>query len=295
MKSFPGLVMNVSEKLASNGKPYLTFDLLRQDGTRCPAKMWGVTAEEGPKENAVYLFKGREDSFNGQTYIVVEQFKADPDVPAVETFLPRSRLTTEDLTSMFGEYVETIADRDMRNAVKFVFLSTWMEPFFRAPGASAMHHACVGGLAHHTIGVASIICGMPRFYRNFNRDIALAGALLHDVGKVAEYEIKPGFPRTVLGKLHGHITIGFDFVRGELGGKLDDGVMLKLGHVILAHHGKLEWGSPVEPQTAEALAVFQADYLDSRMAGSDAALEGVKPGEWTQAAVGVTGSKMLRS
>jgi 3'-5' exoribonuclease len=132
-----------------------------------------------------------------------------------------------------------------------------------------MHHVYLGGLLEHSLAVATLADDICRRYPGLNRDLLVAGALLHDVGKISELRYARSFEYTDVGKLIGHIVIGVEIVeeklRGLPGFPLDLAVLLK--HLLLSHHGQYEFGSPKRPKTIEAVILNFIDDLDSKING----------------------------
>jgi 3'-5' exoribonuclease len=139
--------------------------------------------------------------------------------------------------------------------------------YLEAPAAKRVHHAYLGGLAEHSLEVAELVLTIARFSQNMDRDLAVTAALLHDLGKIKEYSYRRVIDLTDDGRLVGHTVLGYHMLLsriGELQGFPQD-LAQRLLHAILAHHGQMEWGAPVVPQTVEAAAVHHADLLSSRI------------------------------
>ncbi|MDI6871935.1 MAG: HD domain-containing protein [Bacillota bacterium] len=166
------------------------------------------------------------------------------------------------------------------------------DPQFRrayseAPAAKRVHHNYLGGLLEHSLEVAELVEAVARFAPEaeggLNRDLALTGALLHDIGKVREYRYRPLIDLTDEGKLLGHTVLGCAMVReraAALGPEVvAPEVVLELEHLLLTHHGELEWGAPVLPQTVEAAALHYADLLSGRVKQYQQVAAGASPGE----------------
>ena len=138
-----------------------------------------------------------------------------------------------------------------------------------APAAKGMHHVYLGGLLEHSLSVASLVDRIVPQYKNLNRDLLIAGALLHDVGKVREMAYARAFDYTDEGKLLGHITIGVEMIHEKIllidGFPHEQGMLLK--HMILSHHGQYEFGSPKRPKTIEATVLNYLDDMDSKING----------------------------
>lgn len=139
--------------------------------------------------------------------------------------------------------------------------------YLEAPAAKRIHHNYLGGLLEHSLEVAELVETVAAFTPGFDRDLALTGALLHDIGKIQEYQCRPLIDLTDEGKLLGHTVIGCEMLRDRL--RRVEGMprrlAVQLEHLLLAHHGELQWGAPVLPQTLEAAALHYADLLSGRV------------------------------
>jgi 3'-5' exoribonuclease len=191
------------------------------------------------------------------------------------------------LEARFFALVERTGDVWLRRLLERVFArdgAFW--PRFRmAPAAKHFHEAYPHGLLDHTLRVAEGVEAMAPLFAPVDRDVAVAGALLHDIGKAHTYTTDPVSPElTDLGRLEGHIVIGYEIVRrvvGDLQGFPPE-TARSLRHIVLSHHGKLDYGSPVVPATREAVLVHHVDDLAARMGSLDRLERGLGPGdEWS--------------
>jgi 3'-5' exoribonuclease len=145
--------------------------------------------------------------------------------------------------------------------------SSYMEGFASAPASIQLHSAAVGGLIHHTINVAELCLKIVELHTDLDRDLVLTGALLHDIGKIPSFKVTSNITQTHEGNLLGHIILGDQ----ELTARIEQiegfppDLAFKLRHILLSHHGKKDWGSPVEPMLPEALAVHESDDLDAKL------------------------------
>ncbi len=177
---------------------------------------------------------------------------------------------------------------------------TFQTAFLDAPAAKGFHHAYVGGLVEHTAAVLRLARDLTcRSYpERLNQDLLLAGAFLHDIGKVHELERKPGFAYTDEGAMVGHIVIGARMVRERAASipGFPEELLLHLEHLILSHHGEKQWGAAADPQTLEAIALHYLDNLDAKLAGAQQWLdkENVPAGAWSTFWRGL-GRPMLRT
>jgi 3'-5' exoribonuclease len=164
--------------------------------------------------------------------------------------------------------VATVKDRHLAQVLDAFFGKEGiLEIFSTAPASMQMHSNYVGGLLEHSIKVARICDAMAGQYPAVDRDLLVAGALLHDIGKVREMETGTSIEISDEGMFRGHVVIGDEMVGGAVAriSGFPPALRLKLSHMMLSHHGKKEWGSPKEPQTAEALLLHFGDMADSQV------------------------------
>jgi 3'-5' exoribonuclease len=149
-----------------------------------------------------------------------------------------------------------------------------MAGFQTVPGGVSIHHACLGGLLEHTVAMAELALVVGERYPNVDGDLLLAGTILHDVGKVASFECGRGFRYTDAGGLIGHLPLGASMVEersSQIEGFPRPLLELVL-HLVFSHHGQYEFGSPVLPATAEAIALHYIDNLDAKLNAFELAL-----------------------
>jgi 3'-5' exoribonuclease len=147
----------------------------------------------------------------------------------------------------------------------------FVEAFSRSPSAMTHHHNYVGGNLEHTIGVIRLCKNICEMYQGIDRELVIAGAILHDVGKLKEYKTTASIDKTAEGNFIGHIVVGDRWVRQTIeqlrqqGESFDENLEMYLSHLILSHHGKYEYGSPRMPKIVEACVLHQADMMDSQV------------------------------
>lgn len=141
--------------------------------------------------------------------------------------------------------------------------------FINSPAAQKVHHAYIGGLLEHSLEVAQVCEHIASNYKDvLNRDLLITGALLHDIGKIREYDFSSvSFEMTDIGKLVGHLVLGKEMVDEKIREMSDfpQELQLAIGHMIISHHGEREWGSPEVPKTMEAFSLFHSDLLSARL------------------------------
>lgn len=184
-------------------------------------------------------------------------------------------VTTKDIPQMYDDLlslINNISDQHIRTLLKEIFENDkkFIEKFIISPAASKVHHAYKGGLLEHTMSVAELCAFFAMKYNeSVDKDLLIAGALLHDVGKVYEYSVtSSGIDRTNDGELVGHIVMGIEMI-GRAISRIQGFpryLQTEIKHLLLSHHGEMEWGSPVIPKTTEAIVLHMADDLDSKVA-----------------------------
>jgi 3'-5' exoribonuclease len=198
--------------------------------------------------------------------------------------VPVSPIAYDELHARRAALVASVAEPYVRALLERAF-DPDLEPgatFAVAPAAVRMHHAYRHGLLEHSVVVAEVAAAVAERLPSVDRDVVVAGALLHDIGKVVSYSSDPFAPGfTDVGRLHGEIVLGHEIVRGliaEAGGFPEE-LSARLRHVIVAHHGEKEKGSPVVPMTREAIVVHYCDDMTARVAAADDAAREATAGE----------------
>jgi 3'-5' exoribonuclease len=271
------LLKRVENRRTREGRPYYDLILADRTGT-LNGKAWeeAVLKCSGPLAPCDYVavtgeVKAYKDTLqiNVDFIDTVDRLRAigralqdfDPDLLIPATNHERQKLWGEIL-----ELVESQIQPPLRDLV-LALLHKYQTPFMEWPGAEFYHHAYLGGLLEHTWSVARLAVRSLEVYPGLNADLLLAGAILHDLGKIKELA-NPACPqRSVPGGLLGHIVLGWDMVRDEARALEfpDEQLLMALEHIIIAHHGAEEFGSPINPRTPEALLVYYLDEIDSKL------------------------------
>ena len=199
-----------------------------------------------------------------------------------DEFYEYAKLNVETLEDIITEYVERIENKILKEMVVALVKEHYNE-YFLHPAALNMHHNYFSGLAYHVYSMLTLSDTYLRLYPFLNKDLVYAGIILHDIGKIIELSGPKGTEYTKEGNLLGHISIASNLIYAKalsLGYEKTDEV-LSLMHIILSHHGLNEYGSPKEPQMAEAALIFLLDYSDSRMAALEKEIPNVQKGEFS--------------
>jgi 3'-5' exoribonuclease len=285
------LAQEVSFKTSAKGSEYLELKLADASGD-LKGFLWDLRAIEGDLDlvapDAFLKVKGQISSYNGRTQIRLDKlrFAQDAEVGELSRFFPVSRRPLEEMEQELDGLVAGIRDPWIRRLLEQLFLedAELRAAFSRAPAAKSMHHVFLGGLLEHTLSVAAMAERACAHYGEMNRDLVVAGVLLHDVGKTAELTYQRSFGYSDAGNLVGHIAMEAEWISRAAAAipAFPEALRLQLLHIVLSHHGKLEYGSPVLPKTPEALLVHYLDDLDGKLEAMFRSMkEDAGDGAWT--------------
>jgi len=261
-----------------SGQDFL--DLTLGDATGAVvAKMWADAIRRWGEDFDAGDFvkvEGRVESYRDRCQIVVEKIRrAEPsDVPDSLSLIRTGAGDPEALLTELKNMAGSLAPPQLAELVLSI-LGEHEESLKTYPAARMIHHAYRGGLIEHVLAVTRKVEAILMLEQEINRNLAIAGAILHDIGKILELN-PTGRGRTPGGRLLGHVIQGKDLVRDtavKMG--LGDATWLpELEHILLSHHGDPQFGAPVRPLTREALLVHFIDNLDSKLKIMEEALEG---------------------
>lgn len=268
-------LLKVEQRNKKNGDPY--FSLQLGDSTmQANAVMWDnhhSLLSEIVREDDFALVKGDAGNYNGNLQITVKQISRveDKDVDH-SLFLPTSPRPLEEMEAELEEWIGRVTDPSCRKLLDKIFGNPKLrEMYIHAPAAARIHQAYIHGLLDHTLNVLRIADSIASIYEPVDRNVLITAGLLHDIGKIRELEWRRTIRYTTEGRLLGHITMGASMIDTLInslkrnGEGFDDSLHHQILHVILSHHGKLEWGSPIRPQTREAMVLHYADHTEAYM------------------------------
>lgn len=291
--AFQGILLaqEAAFKVSTKGSEYLELKLGDASGD-LKAFLWDVRAIEGDLDavqaDAFLWVKGAVTSYNGRLQVKLDKVRPTPDAEVGDfaRFFPVSARPVPAMLAELDGLIASVADAWIRQLLQALFQKdeALRAAFAQAPAAKSMHHAFLGGLLEHTLSVAGLADRACAHYPDLNRDLVLAGVLLHDVGKTAELAYQRSFGYTDAGNLVGHIALEAEWISRaarEIPGFPEE-LRLQLLHIVLSHHGRLEFGSPVLPKTPEALLVHYLDDLDGKLEAMFRAQgEGPGGGAWS--------------
>ena len=238
--------------------------------------------------NDVVRVRGEIQDYHGSLQLKVNRIdKLDESNYDPALFLPSSSRSGDELYDEILKLISSINDENLRALLQTIFEGEgFREAFLRAPAAKGWHHSFVGGLAEHVNDMAQLALKAVEVYAGVNRDLLLAGVLVHDLGKIQELSITNHIEYSDKGRLLGHISLGVEFLKEHIRGMDDfpDDLEVTLKHMILSHHGSLDNGSPIVPMTVEALLLHYIDNMDAQVRGTLQVLEkdAHEVGNWTE-------------
>lgn len=267
-------VVSTKSGKAGNGSAYLDV-VLGDSHNEINCKIWGVTSstEEFVKSNEFIRVSAKVGSYNGKKQLVIDKVGPIPEVELEVSKLKKvAPFPVEELVEYLEESINMIDDRAIKMIVKKRYDDNKSD-FIKWPAARSMHHNYETGLLYHTVSMLKLARNNLSMYPagTLDKDILLGAIVLHDIDKITEYSSVKNPSFTEEGSLMGHIFMSaasvfhYSKVMAEKYPEIDQSKVVYLIHAILAHHGKLEWGSPVKPITIEAEIVHQIDMMDSRM------------------------------
>lgn len=281
------LILRLSDviiKKTSSGDDYAS--MIGFDGTdKIEAKIWSFTDELKNilVNGEVYKVTARTKQYQNRTQLnILALEKVDENID-LSMFYEKAKLSSEELAKIINDYFMKISNKVLKSVVSII-LKKHFNDFFNYPAAVTMHHNYFSGLAYHTYSMLKLSDGYLELYPYLNKDLVYAGIILHDVGKIVELSGPKGTEYTKQGKLLGHISLGaMEVYKASLSiGEENSEEVLSLLHIILSHHGQLEYGSPKEPMTAEAALIHFLDYNDSRLAALETEILKTPKGDFTQ-------------
>lgn len=261
--------LQVRERKGGGGQ-YLALVLADKTGTM-EARMWEEFADAvtNCNEGCYVKVQGQISKYQGKFQITLEKMRnaATSEVDAGD-YMPATQFDVPEMWAELRGYVSGFADEDLKRLV-FAFLDDGeVGPAFQsAPAAKKLHHAWLGGLLEHVLTLVRVCRATAPFYPEVDADLLVAGAILHDIGKVKELSWKNSFGYTLEGQLIGHISIAQGMLREKVSALpgFPDRLRVLVEHMILSHHGRYEFGSPKLPMTPEAVLLSALDDLEAKM------------------------------
>ena len=281
------VIKQCDKKMAKNGNSYLDLVLSDKEG-EIFAKLWDYNeVSHGKYETDMFVkVRGSISQYNGHDQLRIERIRpvVDSDGVDVSDYVKSADYTGEEMLNHLVSLVNLFNDEDLKKIVLYL-LEENKEKILYFPAAFRLHHAIRCGLLMHTASIVKLCEAICKVYPFVNRELLISGAILHDIAKTLEFDVKEtgiasGY--TVEGNLLGHLVMGAMMVK-EAGKKLgiDSEKSMLLQHMILSHHGEPEFGAAVRPLFLEAELLSQLDLMDARVYEIMDAVSGIEKGEFT--------------
>lgn len=260
------VVKSASARETKAKKPYLQLEFF--DGVdTISGNYWDWGGTNIPQANAVLDVKAQVTEWQGAKQLNVKGMTTNTEVP-LSDFAPSSGIDANEVYSNAYALITEVKDDFLRSITLAVFEELY-DKWLTVPGAKGVHHAYTAGTLIHSYSVACIAKAIAEHTPGANVDLCVVGGMLHDIGKLYTYKLNGvAIDMTDEGMLYDHIFMGAEFIGNYADSHymMDEICMLKLEmlrHIILAHHGKLEYGSVTVPLSIEAHIVYHADAIDA--------------------------------
>jgi 3'-5' exoribonuclease len=269
-----------------NGNTFLNLTLADRTG-EIPAKVWEDAESISGlfHEGDIVQVEGKAGSYRDQLQITVSGLDLFRESPDPEIFLEVSPEDPSEMIRSLREILRGIRDVHLKGLVdSFLGDREFMARFKKAPAAKTFHHGYIGGLLEHTLSVCRMAVHTADHYPQLNRDLLIASAFLHDIGKIRELRYDLLIDYTDEGRLVGHVVLGVAMVDEKLKAlrEFPQEQAVRLKHLILSHHGQYDFGSPKAPKFLEAFALHLIDDLDAKINGLGRFMERDRhEGAWT--------------
>ncbi len=258
-----------------NGNLYLQIDLSDRSGS-ISARMWNASEQDYRAfENGDFVrVEGSTQLFQGTIQLIATSIcRAQPSEIDAEDFLNLDTKAIDQLVGRITTHLRRLADPQLKTLGEcFLMDEEFMRKFCRAPAGVKNHHAYLGGLLEHVVGLMDLSRRLDGLYPALNTDLLVMGAFLHDMGKIDELAYEREFSYTDEGQLIGHLVMAVGILDRKIaeaeklsGETFPQELALRLKHMIVSHHGQYEFGSPKLPMTLEAVALHQLDNLDAKL------------------------------
>lgn len=266
----PFLITKKDSGVSKANKTYLILKLQDKTG-EMDARVWDRAEEMATTfdKGDVVIVKGSGNEYQSSVQLNVSSIipLSDGDYD-LRDFMPASVRPPEDMMLDLETIIAGMDDKYLRTLLQTILSDGEVRPkFMLAPAATGIHHAFLGGLLEHVLSLAGLGLNVCKHYPQLNKDLLLTGVVLHDICKIYELSYDRGFDYTDIGKLLGHIGMEGEFIANYINKikGFPDELKVAVQHMILSHHGRLEFGSPKLPMIMEAMVLSYIDDLDSKI------------------------------
>ncbi len=249
---------------------YLRMNIVDRTGS-IEARAWedAEMIEAWLQDAAVVKLEGEVEKYQDHLQVRVLQVRlAEGDESDHADMLASTQRDVEAMLQEIDECIEATEDKNLKLLLHHFFgEASFRQAFASAPAARRIHHAYLGGLLEHTYEILQLSRPLLELYPDIERDLLVAGILLHDVGKLREFQWEMDIEYSDEGRLLGHVVPGAEMVAtaARTIEEFPEELSIRLQHMILSHHGRYEWGSPRRPKTLEAVALHHLENLDGQV------------------------------
>lgn len=287
-------IIKVDEKESSKGRLYLNITITDGEIT-AEAKAWKSLAEFDVLPPTVIKAMIEKQDYNGSASYLLRSWEETPR--DYRELLPHAPIDPEEEFNYLLNLTDKMEDMNLHLVTKMLLLNH-KDDFMLHPAAKAIHHNYTNGLLYHTVRMVKCAVAITDVYTGLNKDLLIAGTMLHDIGKLKEMQmdVSGAVSYTIEGNMFGHILMGIQMVdemMRTLGIKETESTKL-LKHMIASHHGKLEYGTIALPMIKEAMVLNQIDMIDSRIWQYEKMESGLKPGEMSEKVFGLDGASVYK-
>jgi len=265
------LLKMIHMNVGQSSKPFLRLLISDKTG-HLPAVYFGskkelVDLQKKIKEGDIVKISGVMEEYNEILQIKIIKIKKEENRDwELSRFFKRTPHDRRNLYRDLRKITDKIKNKDIKDVIGYFFKDkNFMKLFLEAPASRFIHHAYIGGLLEHTLHVLQLAESYGNIFVQADKDLLLAGAFLHDIGKVDEYKfLLTEIDYSSEAKLKGHTLLGYDRLKKAFEKiKIDEKIKLKLEHIVLSHQGRKNWGAVIEPKFLEAYLIHAADSTDA--------------------------------
>lgn len=295
----PVLIKGAEVRVAKTGKKFIAFTFQDKSG-HIGGMYWDATEDAimqfAPGE--VVMLHAKRELYQGKPQVKIYDLRLTTQEEGSDPaqFLEAAPEAAADMGEELNDFLFEITNPNWNRIVRRL-LADHREAFLSYPAAKSNHHAFSGGLAFHTLSILRLCKQVVSQYKGVNKSLLFAGAILHDLGKTIELSGPVSTDYTLAGNLIGHIVLVDEAIvqaAGQLKIDVTSEDMLLLRHMVLAHHGLKEYGSPVQPQLLEATILHDLDDLDASINMLTTAYQRTEPGQYTERLFGMDNRRFYR-
>lgn len=281
------LIKSADLRTARNGKPFIAFRFQDRSGS-IDGMYWSANEDEvnNFQTGRVVYLRGKRDNYQGTPQVKISALRlaeeGEPNDPSL--YIEKVEVKKEELEVNLEDALLLITESNIARVVRKI-LHMVGEDFYLYPAAKRNHHAIAGGLSFHTITMLKIARSLLSIYPQINASLLIGGIIIHDIGKTIELSGPISTEYTLKGQLIGHIVIAHELIEracAEINIDPDAEALILLKHIVLAHHGKLEFGSPVTPHLLEAELIHYIDDMDAKINMISSVMNQTEAGEYSQ-------------